>query len=342
MEINSKLNMKIIKKVKSHGANSSLYLIEDTQLNQVFMLKQIDKTKIKESSKYFDEVRKVKSLENKNIVKVNYAVYDDDNIYICMPYYKNGSLQDILQRRNLTVREIVKYSLEILSGLYYIHQKNMLHCDVKPSNILIDNRGVAVLADFGSSINVGDDGYGKLKSVYYKHIAPEQCYNSKIDKGVDIYQFGNTLYRMCNGEEEYNKQVKKSKTIAKLKEEIVNGNFPIRKKYYPHIPKKLIKITEKCLNLDKNQRYQDVLEILNDMSRVDLNLDWRYEKQGENYRWIKQDEKYTGDEDKKFIQMSKKDINWQVKGRIYEEFELEFEHIADGFKCIRKLIKETN
>ena len=86
MEINSKLNMRIVRKIQSHGANSSLYIVEDTQLNEIFMLKQIDKNKIKESSKYFDEVRNVKDIENKNIVKVNYATYDDDNIYISMPY----------------------------------------------------------------------------------------------------------------------------------------------------------------------------------------------------------------------------------------------------------------
>ena len=68
MEIKSKLNMKIIKKVQSHGANSSLYIVEDTQLKEIFMLKQIDKNTIKESSKYFDEVRKIKDIENKNIV----------------------------------------------------------------------------------------------------------------------------------------------------------------------------------------------------------------------------------------------------------------------------------
>ena len=68
MEINSKLNMRIVKKIQSHGANSSLYIVEDTQLNEIFMLKQIDKNKIKESSKYFDEVRNVKDIENKNIV----------------------------------------------------------------------------------------------------------------------------------------------------------------------------------------------------------------------------------------------------------------------------------
>ena len=88
MEINSKLNMRTVKKIQSHGANSSLYIVEDTQLNEIFMLKQIDKNKIKESSKYFDEVRNVKDIENKNIVKINYATYDDDNIYISMPYYR--------------------------------------------------------------------------------------------------------------------------------------------------------------------------------------------------------------------------------------------------------------
>ena len=91
MEINSKLNMKVVEKIQSHGANSSLYIVEDTQLKEIFMLKQIDKNKIKESNKYFDEVRKIKSIENRNIVKVNYATYDDDYIYISMPYYKNGS-----------------------------------------------------------------------------------------------------------------------------------------------------------------------------------------------------------------------------------------------------------
>ena len=333
MEIKSKLNMKIIKKVQSHGANSSLYIVEDTQLKEIFMLKQIDKNTIKESSKYFDEVRKIKDIENKNIVKVNYATYDDDNIYISMPYYKNGSLQDILQNRNLTVREIVNYSLDILSGIYYIHKNQILHCDIKPSNILIDDYNCAVLADFGSSININSDGVGKLKNVYYKHIAPEQCYSSKVDMRIDIYQFGNTLYRMCNGEEEYNRQVKKRKNLPELKMAIVNGEFPARKKYYPHIPRKLIEITEKCLNLDPNDRYQSVLEILNDMARVNTNLDWRYEREDNIYRWIKENKK---------IVMYKQDGIWRVNYKTKGEFEQSFEKFSQGFRYIRKIIKEDN
>ena len=128
MEINSKLNMRIVKKIQSHGANSSLYIVEDTQLNEIFMLKQIDKNKIKESSKYFDEVRNFKDMENKNIVKINYATYDDDNIYISMPYYKNGSLQDILQERNLTYAKALKEMMNIINTSFCI-SKN--HCHIR-------------------------------------------------------------------------------------------------------------------------------------------------------------------------------------------------------------------
>lgn len=52
-------------------------------------------------------------------------------------------------------------------------------------------------------------------------------------------------------------------------------------KYYPHIPRKLIEITEKCINIDADKRYQDVLDILNDMAKVNKNLDWVYEKRME-------------------------------------------------------------
>ncbi|MGM9531876.1 serine/threonine-protein kinase [Intestinibacter sp.] len=332
MEINSKLNMRVVEKVQSHGANSSLYIVEDTQLKEIFMIKQIDKNKIKESSKYFDEVRKIKKIQNRNIVRVNYATYDDDYIYISMPYYKNGSLQDIMQSRNLTVREIVKYSLDILSGIYYIHKNRILHCDIKPSNILIDGNNCAVLTDFGSSIDINSGGVGRLKNVYYKHIAPEQCYSSKVDVYVDIYQFGNTLYRMCNGEEEYNRQVKKSKNLNDLKISIVNGMFPTRKKYYPHIPRQLIEITEKCLSLDPEKRYKEAIDILNDMAKVNSNLDWIYEKSNGIYRWV------DGD---KIVSMYKKNGIWTARCKLDCEFEKSFEKFSDGFKYVRKILKEN-
>lgn len=333
MEISSRLNMKIIKKIASQGANSTLYLVEDSQLNERFILKKIDKNKIKESNKYFDEVRKLQKIKCQNIVKLNYATYDDENIYISMPYYQNGSLEEIVNDKNLTVREIVAYSLDILTALYYIHEKNILHCDIKPSNILIDKNNKAVLTDFGSATYINSSGTGKLKNVYYKHIAPEQCLSSKVNIYVDIYQFGNTLYRLCNGEVEYNRQVKKYKNLSELKMAISKGDFPIRKKYYPHIPKKLVDIVERCIEKDAQNRYENVLDILNDISQIDENLDWLYEDTKNSHRWIL---------DNKIISMYKSNNRWIVKCYFDDVFENSFEKISEGFKYIRRLIKENN
>ena len=171
MEISPKLNLKIIQKINSEGVNSALYIVEDEQLNCEMILKQIDKKKLKEYNRYFEESKKVSSLNHPNIIKINYATYDDDYVYITMPYYKNGSLNQMLDYKNLTVREIIKYSLDFLSAIYYMHDSNIIHCDIKPNNILINDKNQAILSDFGSAIRLDINGLGKLKNVYYKHIA---------------------------------------------------------------------------------------------------------------------------------------------------------------------------
>lgn len=286
MQINTKFNLKIIEKIDSEGVNSMLYLVEDTQLGSKFILKQIDKKNFKDSDRYFEESQKIYNVKHPNIVPINYASYDDEYIYITMPYFKNGSLYNLLQNRNLSIREIIKYSLDFLLAIYYIHSKGMVHCDIKPNNILISSEDKAVLTDFGSALYLNYLGKARLKNVYYKHIAPEQCTNSMIDKKIDIYQIGTTLYRMCNGNEEYNKQVKRYKDLNLLKIACAKGKFPIRKKYLPHVPKSMINIIEKCLKVDPSERYDDVLEIINDISKIDENLDWRYTKLNKDrYVW---------------------------------------------------------
>lgn len=335
MEISPKLNLKIIQKIKSEGANSALYIVEDKQLNCEMILKQIDKKKLKEYDKYFEESKKIYSLNHPNIIKINYATYDDEYVYITMPYYRNGSLNHILDSRNLTVREVIKYSLDFLSALYYMHGKNIIHCDIKPNNILIDDRNNAILTDFGSAIQLDMNGYGKLKNVYYKHIAPEQCFTSSVDKSIDIYQVGTTLYRMCNGNEEYNNQLKRYKNLNELKLAISKGKFPVRKKYLPHIPKSLIQVVERCLQVNKEERYNDILEILNDLSKVKDNLDWRYDKRYRDcFTWIKEDD---------YIILKKEDKLWSIESNMIkgDEENIKLESKAQGYRRVRKIIKEN-
>lgn len=334
MQISTRINLKILKKIDSEGVNSALYIVEDTQLGSKFILKQIDKKNLKEYEKYFEESKKICSLNHPNIISIKHASYDDNYIYIVMPYFKKGSLYNLLQNESLTIREIIKYALDFLQAVYYIHKNNMVHCDIKPNNILISDENKAILTDFGSALYLNEDGNAKLKNVYYKHIAPEQCLNSTINKKIDIYQIGTTLYRMCNGNEEYNKQLRRYKDLNSLKIACANGKFPVRKKYLPHIPKSMILIIEKCLKVNKDERYNNVLEIMNDLSLINENLDWRYQKiDKENYSW-------TFNE--KYIYLYKETGYWNVKHNINKDIEYSqvksLETKAQGYRVIRKII----
>jgi eukaryotic-like serine/threonine-protein kinase len=286
MEICTKLNLKVIEKLNSEGSNSNLYLVEDPQLGTYFILKQIKKANFHNPLSYFTEAKKIYSTSHPNIVNIVHGSYDSEYIYITMPYYKRGSLNNILNNRCLTVREIIKYSLDFLSAVHYLHTKGLMHCDIKPTNILINDANKAILADFGSSRWLNDYGMANLRNVYYKHIAPEQCTTTNITTKVDIYQIGTTLYRMCNGNEEYDKQMSIYKNLDKLKLGIMYGQFPQRNMYLPHIPDKLRYIIEKSLAIRLDNRYDSVIEIINDLGSIEEDLDWEYNKiEEDHYIW---------------------------------------------------------
>ena len=332
--MSTNFDFEIIKDIKSEGVNSSLYLVRDLQVGSNFILKQIDKKSLKEPEKYFEESKKIYKLKHPNIMNIHSASYDKEYIYITMPYLKNVSIQHLIENQNLTLRQIIKYSLDFLSAIYYIHENNIIHCDIKPNNILINNEGNAILTDFGSALYLNSLGRAKLRNVYYKHIAPEQCINSTINKKIDIYQIGTTLYRLCNGNEEYNKQAKKYKDLNSLKIACAKGKFPIRKKYLPHIPKDMIKIIERCMSVDVNDRYDNVLEIMNDISCINTNLDWYYNKENdEKFTWtLNTDDRYIN------IMLLKVGPTWEIIDDYRESINIESK--AKGYRVIREIIKK--
>jgi len=332
MQISTNFNFEVIEKINSEGVNSALYIVEDKQLGSRFILKQIDKKKFKEFERYFDESKKVYNLKHPNIISINTASHDDEYIYITMPYLKRGSLHNLLNTRYLTLKEIIKYSLDFLSAIEYVHSRGVIHCDIKPNNILIDDNNNAILTDFGSALYL-NNGKARLKNVYYKHIAPEQCTNSLISKKVDIYQIGTTLYRMCNGNYEYDKQAKRYKDLNSLKVACARGRFPVRKKYLPHIPKEMIKVIERCININPDERYDDVLDIMNDLASIDVNLDWNFEIEDVNtFIWMN-----NIDNSRVEIILYKEYGKWNImeNGKVISYVDTK----AKGYKEIRKIIK---
>ena len=272
------------------GKNSDIKLARDHQLGADLAVKIIPKEKfIKDfgtgsENMFFTEAKMIYANQHPNIVKIQYASSCTNNIYYTMPFYKNGSLNKLIDRRYLKVREIIKYSLEFLSGIHYIHTNNLYHFDIKPTNVLINDNGKAMLTDFGLSRYTDNYGVAKYSQFYLSHF-PAECIGTDVaTKHADIYQAGLTIYRMCNGNNCFHRQYDFWKEQKKLNFAIKEEKFP-KREYLPHIPSKLRRIINKALRSDPDRRYQTILGMMNDISKIEKNLDTRFYRKDDN-NWI--------------------------------------------------------
>ncbi|ONG66653.1 hypothetical protein BKK42_29010 [Bacillus cereus] len=282
-KVTATLSLEKIKSIGGEGKNSEVYIAKDSQLDALLVAKEITKKSLdkQQVKNYFLEAQMLNAANHPHIMPVRYAAQDEDKIYITMPYYEKGSINSLINNRMLTVREIIKYSLDFLSGLLFIHIKGMLHLDVKPTNIIINDSDRALLTDFGLSRYLNEYGLAEQELGYVKHISPQYLETTSRTVQDDIYQAGLTLYRMCNGNGELDKQYAlyfQDGCIdgPRFGQAVMNEEFPNRKFYLPHIPKKLRDIVTKALYTDVSKRYLTVLDMINDLSVIDENLDWQY------------------------------------------------------------------
>ncbi|WP_195603665.1 serine/threonine-protein kinase [Clostridium sp. LBM24168] len=273
------LDFEFIKPIgNNEGKNSEVFLAKDVQLDAELVVKKIKISAFKNIDEYFLEAKMLYDNKHPNIMEIQWASKDDNFIYLSMPFLKKGSLNSLIDKRYLSVREIIKYSLDLLSGVAYIHSKGLIHLDIKPTNILLDQSNRAILTDFGLSRYLDKNGIADQPCNYIPHIDPEWFLNSGRTVLSDIYQIGLTLYRLCNGNSILKQQLSQLNVVSndKLKEVILSEKYPDRSYFLPHIPVKLRKIIKKALDIDTNKRYNNVIEMMNDLSEIDENLDWQF------------------------------------------------------------------
>jgi eukaryotic-like serine/threonine-protein kinase len=255
--------------------NSEVFLVQDHQLEAQLVMKYVAKAVIPHSADYFAEARRLHDARHRHVVDVKYACSDDTHIYLAMPYYRGGTLHSLIETRFMTVREIVRYGLEFLSGLHHVHVKGLVHLDVKPTNILLDDADTASLADFGLSREVTGHGLAEMPVVYVPHMPPERLTAIQVAKSADVYQAGLTLYRMSVGHAEFDRQ--QNGFGPTLHNAILAGTFPDRNQFLPHIPPRLRDVVATALAINPDDRPRTVLDLMNALARVDESLDWRYE-----------------------------------------------------------------
>ena len=156
--------------------------------------------------KFVKEARNLARLSHPNIIGVIDIFEENETVYYVMPYLTGGSLEDYVKKNGpLSESETMKYVRQIASALKYMHEEqNICHYDVKPANILLDNKGNAVLIDFGISKNYDANGHETTTTPIgmSEGYAPIEQYQQNVEEFSpvsDVYALGATLYFLLHG-----------------------------------------------------------------------------------------------------------------------------------------------
>ncbi|WP_341280219.1 serine/threonine-protein kinase [Paenibacillus sp. FSL H8-0537] len=304
----SEISFELLNEIGAEGLNSKTHLARDIQLDATLVIKEIEKASIPSNTDYFTEARHLYASRHPNVMEIHYASQDNDNIYLAMPYHSKGSLNALINNKYLTIPEIVHYGLDFLSALHFIHSKGLIHFDVKPSNIIINDAGKALLTDFGLSSLTNRLGFAQAQMAYPTHLTPEWFQAGDFSVQYDVYQAGLTLYRMCNGNNEFDDKLQQG---GVTENEVVRGVFPNRNIFLPHIPDSLRKVVKKALKVNLDQRYKTIIHLMNDLAEVKENLNWTFSIDNTNnvHTWIEDTENNT-----KTLRLFQDNGLWKTEG----------------------------
>jgi len=180
------------------GGMASIYLAYDSYTHRQVAIKLIERGGFNEKV-FAREVRAMRRLDHPHILPLLQARRSKQWNYIVMPYIDGGTLQDRIDEQTLTFEEVSLILEQLADALEYMHAQGMVHCDIKPSNILLDGNDV-YLADFGIAVQQEEEAMSCDEPIMgtLTYMAPE-IYEGEISRRSDIYSLGIVLYQMLTG-----------------------------------------------------------------------------------------------------------------------------------------------
>ncbi|MFK8113028.1 MAG: serine/threonine protein kinase [Rubripirellula sp.] len=253
------------------GGMSSVYLAEHLRMGDKRAIKVLPKSRVRDATylaRFQLEAKAIASLNHPNIVLAYDIDNEDDVHYIVMEYVDGDDLQQLVKREGaLDFSTAAGVIAQAARGLEHAHSKGVIHRDVKPANLLIDQNGIVRLLDMGLAlVAAGDDesltvanNENVLGTADY--LAPEQALNSHtVDHRADIYGLGCTFYFLLTGKPPFSDGTL-AQRIAKHQTEMPSNV----RKHRPDCPGELEGICVKMIQKDPRYRYQssaDVAEVL--------------------------------------------------------------------------------
>jgi serine/threonine protein kinase/uncharacterized protein HemY len=267
------------------GGMGVVYLAEDTTLGRHVALKFLSTTTKEYRARFLREARAISALTHPNIATVyDYGETDEGQPYIVMELIKGESLSDKLRAGPLPLTETVRIVSAIAEALGEAHHRGVVHRDVKPSNVVVTERGQVKVLDFGLVKQISEhSGFGggsdqkTLPSTRTRsdvivgtplYLSPEQAKGKNVDGRSDLFALGAVLYECITGQSAF-----AGGSLIEIGAQVIHVTPTVPSKLNDQIPPELDRITMKSIEKKVEARYQSADELIKDLSHLLPTLD---------------------------------------------------------------------
>lgn len=260
------------------GGMGEVYRAYDTRLQRVVAIKVLPVHLSSSSAGHKwleEEAKSLSKLQHPNICVVFDIGSQEGMDFMVMEFLPGQILRALIPQSGMPIEIAVKYALQIAEALSCAHTSGVVHLDLKPGNIMVDDSGFVKVLDFGIAklaaptltLNCGSAktlaltksgaGMGTLP-----YMSPEQALGKPIDASSDVFSFGSTFYEMLTGQQAFQRDSNAAVLLAVAREDAL----PIREQRRD-IPNEVVRIIDRCLKKEPEARYRSGLELAEDLKK---------------------------------------------------------------------------